>query len=170
MLSLHSLKNKFNLNSTIMKKFLLLVAVFCFLGIGAQAQGTMSKGQLVGSARVGFSNHGVPFDLALDYGVVSGFINGNAAVSVGGEVGVYMYDQIDGGLGMHLSLGARGNFHYEFVNNLDTYVGLNLGLLGRNFAMGGQLGARYYFGNIGVNLEFGLGSSNNGAIGISYKF
>ena len=86
------------------KKLFFLVAVLCFLGLGAQAQGTMSKGQLVGSARVGFSNHGVPIDLALDYGVVSGFINGNAAISVGGEVGVYMYDQIDGGLGMHLSL------------------------------------------------------------------
>ncbi|MBQ8760121.1 MAG: hypothetical protein IJZ06_01710 [Bacteroidales bacterium] len=153
------------------KKLLFLVAVFCFLGLGVQAQSTMSKGQLVGSARVGFSNHGVPIDLALDYGVVSGFINGNAAVSVGGEVGVYMYNQIgDNGLRVDLSLGARGNFHYEFVNNLDTYIGLNLGLLGRNFAMGGQLGARYYFGNIGVNLEFGLGSSNNGAIGVSYKF
>ena len=147
------------------KKLFFLVAVLCFLGLGTQAQGTMSKGQLVGSLKVGFSDYGLPLGLSADYGVVSGFINGNAAVSVGGEVGVYISD-----VHTHLSLAARGNFHYEFVNNLDTYVGLNLGLLGRNFAMGGQLGARYYFGNIGVNLEFGLGSSNNGAIGISYKF
>ena len=152
------------------KRLLFLVAVFCFLGLGVQAQSTMGKGQLVGSARLGFSNYGVPIDLALDYGLVGGLINGNAAISVGGDLGVYMYDNVDGGLGMHLSLGARGNFHYEFVSNLDTYVGLNLGLLGRNFAMGGQLGARYYFGKIGVNLEFGLGYSNNGAIGVSYKF
>lgn len=151
------------------KKLLILVAVFCFLGMGLHAQSTMSKGQLVGSARLGFSSYGVPIHLALDYGVVSGFINGNAAVSVGGEAGVYMYDKACGGLGLDMSIGARGNFHYEFVNNLDTYLGLNLGLVGRSFSLGGHLGARYYFGMLGVNLEFGLGKYSNGSIGISYK-
>ena len=166
MLSLHSLKKKFNLNSTIMKKFLLLVAAFCFLGIGAQAQGTMSKGQLVGSLKVGFSDYGLPLGISADYGVVSGFINGNAAVSVGGEVGVYISDDYT-----HLSLAARGNFHYEFVNNLDTYLGLNLGLVGRNFALNGHLGARYYFGKFGVGLEFGMGNhAAGGTIGVSMKF
>lgn len=166
MLSLHSLKNKFNLNSTIMKKFLLLVAAFCFLGIGAQAQGTMSKGQLVGSLKVGFSDYGLPLGISADYGVVSGFINGNAAVSVGGEVGVYISDDYT-----HLSLAARGNFHYEFVNNLDTYLGLNLGLVGRGFALNGHLGARYYFGKVGVGLEFGMGNhAAGGTIGVSMKF
>ena len=163
---MHSLKKKFNLNSTIMKKFLLLVAAFCFLGIGAQAQGTMSKGQLVGSLKVGFSDYGLPLGISADYGVVSGFINGNAAVSVGGEVGVYISDDYT-----HLSLAARGNFHYEFVNNLDTYLGLNLGLVGRNFALNGHLGARYYFGKFGVGLEFGMGNhAAGGTIGVSMKF
>lgn len=152
------------------KKLLMLVAVFCFFGMGLHAQSTMSKGQLVGSARLGFSGHGVPIHLALDYGVVSGFINGNAAVSVGGEAGVYMYNKAEGGLGLHLSIGARGNFHYEFVNNLDTYLGLDLGLVGRNFALGGHLGARYYFGRLGVNLELGLGNYSNASLGVSYKF
>lgn len=149
-----------------MKKFLLLVAVFCFLGIGAQAQGTMSKGQLVGSLKVGFSDYGLPLSLSADYGVVSGFINGNAAVSVGGEVGVYISDVYT-----HLSLAARGNFHYEFVDNLDTYLGLNLGLVGRSFALNGHLGARYYFGKIGVGVEFGMGNhAAGGTIGVSMKF
>lgn len=153
------------------KKLLLLVAVFCFLGMGIQAQETMSKGQLVGSARVGFSNSGVPVAVAVDYGVVNGFINGNAAVSVGGEVGLFMYDNVDGGIGLHLSAAARGNFHYEFVENLDTYLGLNLGILGKDFAIGGHLGARYYFGgNWGINLELGGGTTLGGSLGVSYKF
>ena len=148
------------------KKLFFLVAVLCFLGLGAQAQGTMSKGQLVGSLKVGFSDYGLPLGLSADYGVVSGFINGNAAVSVGGEVGVYISDDYT-----HLSLAARGNFHYEFVNNLDTYLGLNLGLVGRNFALNGHLGARYYFGKFGVGLEFGMGNhAAGGTIGVSMKF
>ena len=147
-----------------MKKLLLLVAAFLCLGIGAQAQSTMSKGQLVGSAKVGFSDYGLPLGIALDYGVASGFINGKGAVSVGGELGLYLSDEYT-----HLSLAARGNFHYEFVQNLDTYLGLNLGLVGRNFALNGHLGARYYFGKFGVGLEFGMGHSAGGTIGVSLK-
>ena len=148
------------------KKLFFLVAVLCFLGLGAQAQGTMSKGQFVGSLKVGFSDYGLPLGLSADYGVVSGFINGNAAVSVGGEVGVYISD-----VHTHLSLAARGNFHYEFVDNLDTYLGLNLGLVGRSFALNGHLGARYYFGKVGVGVEFGMGNhAAGGTIGVSMKF
>lgn len=148
------------------KRLFFLLAVLCFLGLGAQAQGTMSKGQLVGSLKVGFSDYGLPLGLSADYGVVSGFINGNAAVSVGGEVGVYISDDYT-----HLSLAARGNFHYEFVDNLDTYLGLNLGLVGRSFALNGHLGARYYFGKVGVGVEFGMGNhAAGGTIGVSMKF
>ena len=108
----------------------------------------------------------VALSLSADYGVVSGFINGNAAVSVGGEVGVYISDVYT-----HLSLAARGNFHYEFVDNLDTYLGLNLGLVGRSFALNGHLGARYYFGKVGVGVEFGMGNhAAGGSIGVSMKF
>ncbi len=153
------------------KRLFFLLAVFCFLGLGVQAQETMSKGQLVGSLKVGFSDYGLPIGVSADYGVVSGFINGNAAVSVGGEVGVYMYDKVDGGLGIHLSAAARGNFHYEFVRNLDTYLGLNLGILGRSFSLNGHLGARYYFGKFGVGLEFGMGNhAAGGTLGVSMKF
>lgn len=149
-----------------MKKFLLLVVAFCFIGIGAQAQSTMGKGQLVGSLKAGFSDYGLPLGVSLDYGVAGGLINGNASISVGGEVGLYLSDAYT-----HLSLAARGNFHYEFVSNLDTYLGLNLGLVGRNFALNGHLGARYYFGKFGVGLEFGMGNhAAGGTIGVSMKF
>ena len=152
-----------------MRKFLLSLVAICFLGLGVQAQ-EMSKGQLVGSARLGFSNGGIPVAVAVDYGVLSGFINGNGAVSVGGELGLYMYDRVEGGLGLHLSAAARGNFHYEFVQNLDTYLGVNLGVLGRSLALGAHLGARYYFGNWGINLELGGGTTLGGSLGVSMKF
>ena len=148
------------------KKLLLLVAIISFLGLGAQAQSTMSKGQLVGSVKVGFSDYGLPIGVAADYGFVSGFINGKGAVSVGGELGLYLSNEYT-----HLSLAARGNFHYEFVQNLDTYLGLNLGLVGRSFALNGHLGARYYFGKFGVGLEFGMvNHAAGGTIGVSMKF
>ncbi len=166
-----------------MKKFLLLVAVFCFLGIGAQAQSitTMTKGDFVGSARLGYNTGGLPVAIALDYGIVSGFINGNAAVSVGGELGstFYTYKEVDGSnkLGLHLGLAARGNFHYQFVSNLDTYVGLKAGLTfnaDHLLSPGVHVGARYYFGKLAVNLELDGSFAGDlipgGSIGVSMKF
>ena len=156
------------------KKLLLLVAVFCFLGIGLQAQETMSKGRLVGSARAGFSNVGIPVAVAADYGIVSGFINGNAAVSVGGELGIFTGRTDERGAFVDFSLSARGNFHYEFVENLDTYAGVNVGLgIGNDFwpYVTAHVGARYYFTEkFGVNAEIGAGTGFNLSAGVSYKF
>lgn len=158
------------------KKLLLLVAVFCFLGIGVQAQGitTMAKGNLVGSARSGFSNVGIPVAIAADYGIVSGFINGNAAVSVGGELGIFTGRTDERGTFVDFSLSARGNFHYEFVESLDTYAGVNVGLgIGDDFwpYVTAHVGARYYFTErFGVNAEVGAGTGFNLSAGVSYKF
>lgn len=151
-----------------MKKFLLLVVAFCFIGIGAQAQSTMGKGQLVGGVRLGLNGGGVPVGLVLDYGVAGGLINGNASISVGGDLGVCLYDKVGGGMGVWLSAAARGNFHYEFVQNLDTYLGLNLGIC-NGLSLGAHLGARYYFGNWGLNLELGGGTTVGGSLGVSFK-
>lgn len=167
-----------------MKKILLLVVAFCFLGIGAQAQSaitTMTKGTFVGSARLGYNKGGLPIAVAVDYGIVSGFINGNAAVSVGGELGstFYKYVDVDGSnnLGLHLGLAARANFHYQFVENLDTYAGLKAGLTfnaDQFLTPGVHLGARYYFGKLAVNLELDGSFAGNlipgGSIGVSMKF
>lgn len=168
-----------------MKKLLILVAAFLCLGIGAQAQSTMKKGDLVGSVRLGYNTNGLPIAVAVDYGILNGFINGNAAVSVGGEVGstIYTYEELESdgttksSVGLSVGLAVRGNFHYEFVPNLDTYAGLKAGV---NFAAdnllnpGLHIGARYYFGNLAVNLEldgsFSGGVIPGGSIGVSMKF
>ena len=151
-----------------MKKILLLVAAFLFLGIGAQAQSTMSKGQLVGSARLGFSNGGIPLAVAVDYGIANGFINGNGAFSAGGELGLFMWNN-NNGSGISMSAAARANLHYEFVSNLDTYFGVKLGIL-NGFDANAYIGGRYYFGKLAVNLELGGGLNNlGGSIGVSMK-
>lgn len=167
-----------------MKKLLILVAAFLCLGIGAQAQSTMKKGDLVGSARLGYNTNGLPVAVSLDYGIMNGFINGNAAISVGGEVGSTLYTKTtvaedgttESNLALSVGLAARGNFHYEFVPNLDTYAGLKVGV---NFNAnnllnpGLHVGARYYFGKLAVNLEldgsFGGGLIPGGSIGVSMK-
>ena len=155
-----------------MKKLLILVAAFLCLGIAAQAQSTMKKGDLVVSARTGFSNVGIPVAISADYGIVNGFIDGNAAVSVGGELGIFAGSTEDRGPFVDFSLAARGNFHYEFVQNLDTYAGLHLGFTAGDVLcpyITANVGARYYFGNWGVNVELGGGTSLAGSVGVSLK-
>ena len=149
-----------------MKKFLLSLVAICFLGLGVQAQ-EMSKGQLVGSARLGLGGGGFPIAVSADYGLVDHLINKNDAISVGGQVGVFMWND---GYESHINftLTARGNFHYQFIDNLDTYAGLSLGYAWGGFGFAGQLGARYYFNNkLAANVEFG--GFTGFALGISMK-
>ena len=167
-----------------MKKLLILVAAFLFLGIGAQAQTTMKKGDLVGSARLGYNTSGLPLAVSLDYGIMNGFINGNAAISVGGEVGSLLYTKTvvaedgttESNLALSLGLAVRGNFHYEFVPNLDTYAGLKAGVSFNAESLlnpGLHVGARYYLGKLAINLEldgsFSGGLIPGGSVGVSMK-
>ena len=145
-----------------MKKFLLSLVAICFLGLGVQAQ-EMSKGQLVGSARLGLGGGGFPIAVSADYGLVDHLINKNDAISVGGQVGLSF-----GGGNVSVLVAARGNFHYQFIDNLDTYAGLSLGYAWGGFGFAGQLGARYYFNNkLAANVEFG--GFTGFALGISMK-
>ena len=147
------------------KKLLLLVAIISFLGLGAQAQSTMSKGQLVGSARLGFGGGGIPIAVAADYGIVDNLINGEDAISVGGQVGIFMYDS-----NISFTLAARGNFHYQFIDNLDTYAGLQIGLHTSGISFGFDLGTRYYFNDkFAVGIEFGGCGFTGTSIGVSMK-
>ncbi len=151
-----------------MKKLLLLVVAFVFLGIGAQAQ-EMSKGQLVGSARLGLGGGGFPITVSADYGVVDNLINGKDAISVGGQVGLFMWN--DGNEG-HISfnLAGRANFHYQFIDNLDTYAGLQVGLHTTGLSFGFDLGGRYYFNEkFAVVLEFGGCGFTGVSAGVSMK-
>lgn len=152
-----------------MRKFLLSLVAICFLGIGAQAQG-IKKGQIVGSARLGFGGGGFPISVSGDYGLMNNLIDGNDAISVGGQVGMLMWkDAWDDSHVMFL-LAGRANYHYQFLDNLDTYAGLQIGLYSGGLGFGFDLGARYYFNDkFAATLEFGGCGFTGVSAGISMK-
>ena len=91
------------------------------------------------------------------------------------------------------AIGVRGMYHFNFVKNLDAYLGLTLGYvinsgkaeytgdwgtMGKTeptnfsyFLWGGNLGARYFFtNNIGVYLELGYSGLQVAGLGLALKF
>ena len=89
---------------------------------------------------------------------------------------------------LFLAFGARAAWHFNFLQNLDTYAGLGLGYImysyGGNasylndlglskgaFDFGAFIGARYFFTNIiGVYLETGYSGLTFVSAGLSLKF
>lgn len=146
-----------------MKKF--FFAVLCTLGLvaTASAQDTFRKGDNVLNVGIGLSNFNTtslpPISAMYERSVLDGIIeDGAIGLGLQGEVTAYK------GAGLGLFVGPRVAFHYEFVENLDTYVGVQagLGLVSSHvgFDVDGVLGARYYLGEKwGVFGEFGTGFS-----------
>lgn len=146
-----------------MKKF--FFAVLCTLGLvaTASAQDTFRKGDNVLNVGIGLSNITAvslpPISAMYERSVIDGIIDkGSIGLGLQGEFTAYK------GSGIGLFAGPRVAFHYEFVDNLDTYIGVQAGLwlvsshIG--FAWDGVLGARYYFGEkFGIFGEFGTGLS-----------
>ena len=103
-----------------MKKILsvLLLAVVGMTAGSAYANGVFAKNDLLGSITLGFGN-GFGQRVAIDYGVVDGWLDGKASLGVGASVNNtigwdFRYDAI--------SVIANCSFHYQFVDKLDTYV------------------------------------------------
>lgn len=93
----------------------------------------------------------------------------------------------------NIGFGVRGHYHFNFLENLDTYAGLSLGYVlqslsytggggngdlgaygynGANFFLwGGNIGARYFFTDLlGAYLELGYSGLQFASIGVSLKF
>ena len=195
-----------------MKKVLLLLALVCLLGVSSQAQEILKKGDIVVDARIGLGGGGYykmalpPISITGEYCIVDNLIAGkNGSIGVGAYVGVAGYrhkgfydnyyhvdhDFVD--KMFRMTVGARAAFHYQFIDKLDTYAGIMLGLDIRNYkefyctshnyvddcgyykntkmglAHSEFVGARYYFtDNIAVNAEFGYGISYF-SVGASFK-
>ncbi|MDR1725035.1 MAG: hypothetical protein LBR28_01405 [Bacteroidales bacterium] len=151
-----------------MKKIILAVAAIFVMATATQAQDSFSKGSLVGTIGVGFgATYGVPISGALDWSVVN-LWDDKSNLGLGVIVGL--------GLGSDHTwclVGGRASLHYQFVDKLDTYLGLTLGYLvtgESGFGWDAYLGARYYFwDNIGLFAELGAGWSNV-TLGVSFKF
>lgn len=192
------------------KAILLSVAVMAasaLTSINASAQDVFGKGTSTVSLLVGFggTTYGAnqkmlvpPLQLAYEYGVAEGLINGNGSIGVGVAGGYAASKYVIAGYGTEDYMtnnigfvGARGSFHYQFVNNLDTYLGTFLGCAmsrvhtssklmndaikqyssnAPTFTYGAYLGARYYFTPaLGVNAEIGYGISIFN-IGLTFRF
>lgn len=156
-----------NKKITGMKKFTLML-VLMFVGLAASAQETFSRKDNILSVGVGFGYHPA-IDAKWEINVLDGLCGGKAGIGVGALWGTDFDDS--------MVLGAQSNFHVEFVDNLDTFVGLSLG---GNFwdghdndghlYWGIQVGTRYYFNDHWALMgEFGYGVSF-AKIGFTYKF
>jgi hypothetical protein len=119
----------------------------------------------------------------------------NIPLSVGAYFGVTGYNEeltaYSSYKGTLVGFGAKGSYHFNFLKNLDTYVGLTLGWLvytqevkstwmdttatAKNdlstFLYGFSLGARYFFTkNIGAYAELGYSAVSVLSAGLSLKF
>lgn len=184
-----------------MKKLLVLFAIVILTAISTAAQEpSFVKGDKVVNVGVGLGSNlysGTdyytlipPISGSIEVGVADEIAE-KGAIGVGGYLGFSSYKYNYGGSGWKTSniiLGARGNFHYPFVDKLDTYAGLMMGysILTNSYfgsyseedysgaSSGLQwslfIGARYYFKeNIAAMAELGYGVSVLN-IGIAFKF
>jgi hypothetical protein len=123
-----------------MKTKILLIATllaFGFLTVNAQA---VKNGDKILNLGIGlgspmysgsyYSGTVPPLSASLEVIIKDQLFDGNGALGVGGYVGysAYKYDYQGWGYKYgNLFIGARGNVHYSFLDNLDTYAGLFLG-------------------------------------------
>ena len=187
-----------------MKKFLFLKIVVIFIillslngGVSAQT-GIFTEGDMVINAGVGigtyinndnndytFSMIVPPITGSFEYGLFKMF-DDHAGIGIGGYAGCVVFkgkDRLNLGNNFNLAdiiIGPRVLFHYQFVDNLDTYAGGMIGWDVKNsqasnvpgsrpcFAL--FVGARYYItSNIGFFGELGYGVSPL-QLGLCYKF
>ena len=184
-----------------MKRIALLIIAMLTLGFAAQAQSTFSKGTTTANLGLGiggtlfdkdFSAPLPPVSLGIDHSVASGLFDGNGSIGVGGYLGaeVYRYKGYDSSVWSQTLIGPRGSLHYQFVDRLDTYVSLILGvdILSWNynakvangatkdkdtsvgFGWGAHFGTRYYLSNRWAIMgEFGYGLTYL-TLGATYRF
>lgn len=181
-----------------MKKFLLGFVALIGLAVAspkAEAQ-TFVKGDNIVDAKIGlgssFDFSGLPpMGVNYEHGLANDIFNNGSNVNFGLGAEVDFWGQSNKISDVKYSwfysfIGARGAFHKEFVNNLDTYLGVSLGVsIGRSsmssvnvsssstaksFGYSTFLGCRYYFNpNWAVNAEIGYGISVL-SLGVTYKF
>ncbi|MDR0638222.1 MAG: hypothetical protein LBG27_04850 [Spirochaetaceae bacterium] len=119
----------------------------------------------------------------------------NIPLSVGGCFGVTAYEEeisaYSSYKGTLVGLGAKVSWHFNFLENLDTYASLVLGYLFytqevkttilnvsataendlSTFLYGFNLGARYFFTDtIGAYVELGYSAVSVASVGLSLKF
>lgn len=157
-----------------MKKLFTFVLISVLSIVSVNASDTFTKGDWLGSATIGFG-YGFAQRLAVDYGILDGMIDGNASLGVGASLNNTIY----WGGSDAFTVIVNCSFHYEFIENLDTYavVGFGGGVVGyKGYAAGcfdwtSSIGARYYFNpSWAANLEVGHTNGSFVNLGVTYKF
>ena len=167
-----------------MKKFFAIFSVVAalFVANSAHAQVTATvfeKGDNIISATVGY---GWGFSQRFVYErAVASWLDGQMSVGVGASVGNSVKFWYDGDISDRIYAGAVASCHYQFIDNLDTYVQLGAGVVTRlgyrspyglvGFDWTSSVGARWYFNyNFAVNAEFGYTAGSYFMAGVTYKF
>jgi hypothetical protein len=150
-----------------MRKLLLTACALVALIAATNAQEIFAKRDLVGHVGIGIgsylggSNYTTtvpPILISGEYGILDSFIKGKAAIGVGGYLAytANKWKNANSSRQSFFIIGARGVFHYQFVERLDTYAGLMFGYQGvsaknipngtsSGFCPASFIGARYYF-------------------------
>jgi|WetSurMetagenome_2_1015567.scaffolds.fasta_scaffold469056_1 hypothetical protein len=159
-----------------MKKLILLsVLILAFAATKAQ-EPLFVKGDKVFNIGVGIQSWRIPFAITGEYCVADGIID-KGSIGAGAYLGAsynWYYSGWYGSTYNHFSFlgGARGTFHYPFIEKLDTYAGLSLGIdtwYSHYISVGGFIGARYQLTpqfNVFGELGSGLGYLH---LGLSFK-
>jgi hypothetical protein len=173
-----------------MKKSLLAIAIAIMFSVSSYAQ-EFEEGDKVLNLGIGFgstlyagslySTSIPPVSASFEIGVKDGVLD-EGSIGVGGYVGFSRNKWEYLGWGYNYTnfiLGARGVFHYPFMDKLDTYAGLMLGfrvvsskefgdaVFGYNYSASSSglasaffVGGRYYFSdNLAAMMELGYGIS-----------
>lgn len=165
-----------------MKKISIVILFILILIPAAKAQCPLGKGDYQLNADLGFSGWGLAFSAGLDAGIFRDITGGIEASFRNFSENLYgsKYESSIFGLT------ANGNYHFNTVLEIpkkwDFYAGINFGYYfwslpdyypGNNssgLGLGVQIGGRYFINrNLGLNIEFGGGSSlSGGKFGITY--
>lgn len=145
-----------------MKRIIFSMIFVLGLVASSVAQETFPKDDRVLNFGVGISRDGAtsfpPLSVTYEQSVLDGIVDfGSLGLGLQSEVTAF-----PGSLA--LFIGPRVAFHYEFADNLDTYLGVQAGLgfasSKLSFDWAAILGARYYLSHRwGVFAEFGTGLS-----------
>ena len=159
----------------------LAVVLFCAVfGMGANAQNTFNKGDKIVNLGLGVGStwgaysSAIPISGSFELGIKDNLFDDKSSLGVGAYFGFASTDGVT-----ILYPGVRGALHYQFVDKLDTYAGLMLGMRMWSWSGGGShsdfilplyIGGRYYFTDkIGAFAELGHGIAYL-QLGVSIKF
>lgn len=160
--------------------FLICFIAGIFYSAAVNAQDVFRTGDGILNASIGIGNpvySGLgyfkttfpPIAVSYEVGILDNLIDGNASIGVGGYLGFTASHYRNPITEVSYSsagilVGPRGIFHYQIVENLDTYAGVLLGLeVASNNVFTGLgfdsfIGARYYFQpNLAAMVEIGHG-------------